>query len=62
MGILALKSNKDLDVIIGLIETGTVNIVINKCYPLSKTAEALQYLADGHAKGKLVIMIKEDTL
>ena len=31
--------------------------VIDRCYPLSETAEALRYLQQGHARGKVVINV-----
>ena len=40
-----------------LIEAGKVKPVIDKKYPLSQTADAFRYLAEGHAKGKIVITI-----
>ncbi|GIK42937.1 MAG: NADPH:quinone reductase [Chloroflexota bacterium] len=57
MGILAHKPNaSDLELIKELIETGKVVPVIDRCYPLSEVAEALRYLGEGHARGKVVIM------
>jgi NADPH:quinone reductase-like Zn-dependent oxidoreductase len=38
-----------------LIEAGKVKPVIDRCYPLSETAEALRYYGEGHARGKVVI-------
>jgi len=38
-----------------LFEAGKVVHVIDRHYPLSETAEAIRYLEDGHAKGKVVI-------
>jgi len=43
-----------------LIEAGKAKPVIDRCYPLSKVAEALRYYAEGHARGKVVIAIKHD--
>ena len=45
---------QDLLTLAELIETGQVTPVIEKTYPLSDAAEAIRYLADGHARGKLV--------
>ena len=42
-----------------LIEAGKVVPIIDKRYPLSEVAEALQYFGEGHAKGKLVITLEE---
>ena len=47
--------SKDLVYITELIESGKVKLVIDKSYPLGETAEALRYLGEGHAKGKVVI-------
>ncbi len=48
---------KDLATMTELYTTGKVKPVIDKQYPLSKAAEALRYLGEGHAKGKVVITI-----
>ena len=49
--------SKDLVYITELIESGKVVLVIDKRYSLSETAEALRYLGEGHAKGKIVITV-----
>lgn len=52
------KVNKpDLAFMKALLETGKVKPVIDRCYPLSETAEALRYLEQGHAQGKVVITV-----
>jgi NADPH:quinone reductase-like Zn-dependent oxidoreductase len=51
---------KDLVYMTKLIESGKVVTVIDKRYPLSETAEALRYLGEGHAKGKVVITVKQN--
>ena len=38
-----------------LIDSGTVKPVIDRRYPLAQTADAIRYLATGHARGKIVI-------
>ncbi|MFC1524590.1 NAD(P)-dependent alcohol dehydrogenase [Thermodesulfobacteriota bacterium] len=57
MGILGAKANKDLAVMIEMMESGKVVPVIDKQYPLSEVPEALRYLGAGHAKGKVVITV-----
>ncbi|MCD4814634.1 NAD(P)-dependent alcohol dehydrogenase [bacterium] len=58
MGSLATKSNKkDLIFIKELLEAGKVKPVIDKQYPLSEVAQALRYLEEGHAQGKVVITL-----
>lgn len=53
----ARPSQDDLNFMKELIEAGKVRSVIDKCYPLRETAEALRYLGAGHARGKIVIII-----
>jgi NADPH:quinone reductase-like Zn-dependent oxidoreductase len=61
MGNVSAKANqKDLAYIIGLLEAGKVVPVIDKRYPLTETAEALQYLGAGHARGKVVITVEDN--
>lgn len=51
---------KDLVYITELIESGKVKLVVDKRYPLSESAEALRYLGEGHAKGKVVITVAQN--
>jgi NADPH:quinone reductase-like Zn-dependent oxidoreductase len=58
MGIMVANVNqKDLLSIIELIHAGKVKPIIDKRYTLSGTAEALRYLEEGHARGKVVITV-----
>jgi NADPH:quinone reductase-like Zn-dependent oxidoreductase len=57
--LLAVQPNrKDLVFITELCEAGKVIPVIDRRYPLSEVPEALRYLGEGHAKGKVVITVK----
>ncbi|MGO4274431.1 NAD(P)-dependent alcohol dehydrogenase, partial [Paenibacillus sp. TAF58] len=59
MGILMHKPNQnDQNYMKELFEAGKVAPVIDRSYPLSEVAEALQYLGDGHPKGKVVIRVE----
>jgi NADPH:quinone reductase-like Zn-dependent oxidoreductase len=40
-----------------LIESGKVTPVIDRTYPLSEVPEAIRYLEEGRAKGKVVIIL-----
>jgi NADPH:quinone reductase-like Zn-dependent oxidoreductase len=53
----AKQSQTDLVYLKGLLEAGKIKPVIDKCYPLSETAEALRYRGEGHARGKVVITV-----
>jgi len=54
---LAKASNEDLSVLCELLTTGKVTPVIDRCYRLSEVPEAIRYLEEGHARGKLVITL-----
>ena len=54
---LAKNSKEDLMVLKELIEAGKVRPVIDRTYPLSETADAMRYLEEGHARGKVVITV-----
>jgi NADPH:quinone reductase-like Zn-dependent oxidoreductase len=49
---------KDLLLLKDLLESKKVVPVIDRRYPLNDTAEALRYLGQGHAQGKVVITIE----
>jgi NADPH:quinone reductase-like Zn-dependent oxidoreductase len=55
--LLAKPNNADLAFVKDLLEAGKVVPVIDKRYPLSEVPEALRYLEEGHAMGKVVITI-----
>lgn len=58
MGVLLAHTNREDLVYMGkLLEAGKVVPVIDRCYPLSETAEAIRYLVNGHAQGKVVITV-----
>ena len=49
----------DLIYLKGLAEAGKVKPVIDKRYPLSETAQALRYLGEGHARGKVILNVSK---
>jgi NADPH:quinone reductase-like Zn-dependent oxidoreductase len=53
----AKRSGKDLDILRELIEADHVSPVIDRTYPLSDAAEAIRYLEEGHARGKVIIAV-----
>jgi len=50
----------DLKFLSDLMAEGKMTPFVEKTYRLSETAEALRYFSEGHARGKLVIMIDAD--
>ncbi|MFC1849879.1 NAD(P)-dependent alcohol dehydrogenase [candidate division CSSED10-310 bacterium] len=56
---LANINQKDLAYIKGLLESGKIKSVIDRSYMLGDTAEALRYLGEGHAKGKIVVTVEQ---
>jgi NADPH:quinone reductase-like Zn-dependent oxidoreductase len=59
MGI-AKVNQKDLVYFGELLRTGKIVPVIDKCYLLSEVTDALRYLVEKHAKGKVVITVASD--
>jgi NADPH:quinone reductase-like Zn-dependent oxidoreductase len=57
LSFIAKGSKEDLIVLKGLIEAGKIKPVIDRTYTLSETAEAIRYLEEGHARGKVVISV-----
>ena len=58
---MAKRNQKDLAFLKELVEAGKVVPVIDRCYPLSEAAEALRYLGEGHAQGKVVITVEHNS-
>jgi NADPH:quinone reductase-like Zn-dependent oxidoreductase len=53
------KMNKDdLNCLRELMEAGTVRPVIDRRYSLREVPEAIRYLKEGHARGKVVITLE----
>ncbi len=57
MGLLWHKANKDMTLMVDLLEAGKVVPVIDRRYPLSEVPEALRYFGEGHVRGKIVIIV-----
>lgn len=54
---ITTANKEDLVVLKDLIEAGKVTPVIDRIYPLSEVPEAIRYLEEGHARGKVVITV-----
>jgi NADPH:quinone reductase-like Zn-dependent oxidoreductase len=49
----------DVETLKGLIAAGRLRPVIDRRYPLGQVVEALRWVEDGHARGKVVISVSE---
>jgi NADPH:quinone reductase-like Zn-dependent oxidoreductase len=52
------SSKQDLTILGELVEVGKLRPVIDRTYKLSDAAEALRYLNEGHARGKVIISVE----
>ncbi len=55
---LANLNKDDLIILQEFLETGKVVPVIDRSYPLREVPEAIRYLEEGHARGKVVITME----
>lgn len=59
---LMTKLNKeDLTILRDLMAAGKLTPVIDRCYRLSEAPEAIRYFVEGHARGKVVITLDDNT-
>jgi NADPH:quinone reductase-like Zn-dependent oxidoreductase len=56
--VLAKRSKEDLAIMRDLMEGGKVTPVVDRRYRLSEVPEAIRYLEEGHARGKVVITVE----
>jgi NADPH:quinone reductase-like Zn-dependent oxidoreductase len=56
--LLAMLGNEDMNALAALMQSGTVTPVIDRRYPLAEIAEAIRYLEQGRARGKVVITVE----
>ena len=58
MGMMMADSNqKDLSLLAEMVESGKMKPVIDRTYKLAEVPEAIGYLEQGHARGKVVIVV-----
>jgi NADPH:quinone reductase-like Zn-dependent oxidoreductase len=55
---VAKLTKDDLTVLRDLMQSGKVSPVIDRTYKMSDTADAVRYLEEGHARGKVVITVE----
>ena len=59
--LLASVTNTDLTVLRELMDAGKVTPVIDRCYRLTEVPQAIRYLEEGHARGKVVITVGQSS-
>jgi NADPH:quinone reductase-like Zn-dependent oxidoreductase len=55
---MAETTPDDLTLLADLIQKGTITPVIDRRYPLSEAPAAMEYLEEGHARGKIIITME----
>lgn len=58
--LLAKPNHADLAFMKDLMESGKVKPVIDRCYQLNEVPEAIRYLEEGHAQGKVIISVAQN--
>jgi len=54
---LQRPTQADLAAVGEYIEAGAIRVVIDRCYPLAEVPDAIAYIEEGHARGKVVITV-----
>ena len=57
---LADMNRKDLTVLADMIQAGKVKPVIDRTYPFNQLPDAMRYLEEGHARGKVVVTVGDN--
>ncbi|GAA3831540.1 NAD(P)-dependent alcohol dehydrogenase [Sphaerisporangium flaviroseum] len=58
-GLMSTAREQDLHLLRGYIEAGQVTPIVDRTYPLSEVREAIGYVREGHAAGKVVITLQD---
>lgn len=57
---LSKPNAEDMDFLAGLLETGRIKPIIEKCYPLEDIANAHRHVEGRHAKGKVIVEVYKE--
>jgi NADPH:quinone reductase-like Zn-dependent oxidoreductase len=58
--LIARRSKEDLNILRELMEAGKIRPVIDRCHALNEVPEAIRYLEEGHARGKVVVTMGQN--
>ena len=59
MGMMMADANhNDLTILADMMQSGKIKPVIDRTYKLSEVPEAIRYLEEGHARGKVIITVE----
>jgi len=59
MGMMMADANqKDLTILADMMQAGTIKPVIDRTYKLDQLPDAIRYLEEGHARGKVIISVE----
>ena len=59
LGLISKERQQDLVTLKELIEAGKLTPVVDRTYPLGEAPQAIRYLQDGHARGKVVLIVSD---
>jgi len=59
---VSAPSRDDLGFLRELFEAGKVRPLIDRTYPLSRVPDAIRYIEEGHASGKIVIKVCQEEI
>jgi NADPH:quinone reductase-like Zn-dependent oxidoreductase len=59
MGMMMADANqKDLTVLADMMQSGKLKPVIDRTYKLEQVPDAIRYVEEGHARGKVVVTVE----
>jgi NADPH:quinone reductase-like Zn-dependent oxidoreductase len=56
-GLVSAERTADIEVLRGFIEAGQVTPAIDRTFPLAEAPDAIRYLVEGRARGKIVLTV-----
>jgi NADPH:quinone reductase-like Zn-dependent oxidoreductase len=56
--LMAKSTPEDIEFLLGLLSSAHITPIIDTTFPFEETAKAVNYLGEGHARGKVVIAVK----